>query len=387
MKMPRNLITWVGIIGWMCISVPVQAQRWNIPEQLETRDYVIDVEILDYGLNTPWSIRFIDSETALVTEKVGRLRMIRSGEISPPIRGTPEVVPAGQGGLMDVALDPQYGENGWIYLGYTHGLEGTSGREARTMTRIVRGRIREGEWVEQEVLFEAKPEHYPRGGVHFGCRIVFDREGRLYFSIGERGRKDDAQDLSLPNGKVHRINRDGSIPSDNPFVGRPDVYESIFTYGNRNPQGLAFHPETDELWSTEHGPRGGDELNLLEAGLNYGWPVITYGINYDGTPISDLTHKEGMEQPVRQWTPSIAVCGLDFYRGELFEKWENHLLVGALAYGEMRRIALKGREVADEEIVLKIAGRVRDVRTGPDGAIYLVLNSPDVILRLTPKER
>jgi glucose/arabinose dehydrogenase len=252
------------------------------------------------------------------------------------------------------------------------------------MTVIVRGKLREGRFVESQTLFRAPAELYRTGRVHFGSRFVFDGKGHVFFSIGERGQKEDAQDLSRPNGKVHRIREDGSIPKDNPFVGRAGAMPSIWSYGNRNPQGLARHPVTGELWATEHGPRGGDELNRIQSGRNYGWPVISYGMNYDGTPITDRTAQEGMEQPVLHWTPSIAVSAVDFYTGSRFPQWKNDLLVGALAQEELRRVKLEGGKVVHQEVLFKGVGRVRDVVSGPEGFVYVAFNGPDRIARLVP---
>jgi glucose/arabinose dehydrogenase len=252
------------------------------------------------------------------------------------------------------------------------------------MTKIVRGRIRNHEWLDEQVLFEAPEETYRTTRVHFGTRIVFDPQGHLYFSIGDRGGGPQAQDLSRPNGKIHRINRDGTIPADNPFINHPTALPSIFSYGHRNPQGISVHPETGRVWASEHGPMGGDELNLISEGANYGWPEITYGLNYNGAIISELTYKEGMEQPILYWKPSTAVCGIEFYQGAFFPKWDNRLLVGALKYEDVRLLNIEGSRVMHEEVILKNAGRVRDVTSGPDGAIYVVLNNPDIILRLTP---
>lgn len=354
----------------------------EIDKTLQTNNYKIGMEIWVEDLEIPWAIDFIDKKTALITERPGRLRTVINGRLmDDPVQGIPEVLHAGQGGLLDVEVDPDYSENGWIYLAYSHALN--SDNRPPAMTRIVRGRIRNNTWVDQQVLYEAAPEHYFTTRHHYGCRIVFDKAGYLYFSIGDRGRRELAQDIRLPNGKTHRINRDGTIPEDNPFINQDNALPTIYTYGNRNAQGLAVHPETDQVWETEHGPLGGDELNLLKAGVNYGWPVITYGKNYDGTIISDLTHKKGMEQPVIHWTPSIAVCGLDFYRGEQFPEWQNDLLVGALKYEEVRLVSIEDNHVIHQEIILKDFGRVRDVACGPDGAIYVVLNEPGDVLRLT----
>jgi len=372
--------------GAVAATAPA-ARAQKIPAELTTKDYAVRVETVVPGgqLKDPWAIAFVDADTALITEKAGRLRWLRNGKLSDPIAGTPQVVDNGQGGLLDVSLDPEYAKEPWVYLGYSHKLDAGTGRNPPAMTRIVRGKVVDNRWTDQQVLFEARPEHYTNGVVHYGNRIVFDKENRLYFSIGERGQKEHAQDLSRPNGKVHRINRDGTIPADNPFVGRPDVYESIYSYGNRNAQGLALHPQTNQLWETEHGPRGGDELNLILPGRNYGWPVITYGINYDGSPITDKRSAPGMEPPARHWTPSPAFCGLDAYTGTQFPKWQNHLLLGALAGQELRRVQVDGDKVVDEEIILKGAGRIRDVQVSPDGSIYVALNGPHAIIRLTPR--
>jgi glucose/arabinose dehydrogenase len=342
--------------------------------------HAFKLETVVDGVDTPWSVAFLPDGRMLVTEKSGRLRVVEKGRLLPePIGGTPEVWSRGQGGLLDVAVHPHYARNGWIYLSYSD-----PGADGSAMTVVVRGRLREGRFVEQQTLFRAPPELYRTGGVHFGSRFVFDGKGHLFFSIWERGHKEDAQDLSRPNGKVHRINEDGSIPKDNPFVGRPGALPSIWSYGNRNPQGLARHPVTGELWESEHGPRGGDELNRIEPGRNYGWPVITYGMNYDGTPMTDRTAQEGMEQPVVHWTPSIAVSAVDFYTGSRFPRWKNDLLVGALAEEELRRVRLAGGKVVHQEVLFKGVGRVRDVVSGPDGFIYVAFNGPDRIARLVP---
>ena len=358
------------------------------PEELETLDYKIKVDVWAEGLSIPWSIDFLDAKTALVTERPGRLRIVNDGGlVKEPIKGTPEVVAEGQGGLLDVTVDPNYKRNGWVYLAYSHALEGVEGnRRPPAMTRIVRGRVKDGLWKDEQTVYEAPGETYLETRHHYGCRIVFDPEGYLYFCIGERGRASHAQDLDKPNGKIHRVRRDGSVPEDNPFAELDDRLATIFTYGNRNPQGMAVHPITGEVWETEHGPMGGDELNLLKAGRNYGWPVITYGRNYDGSIITTATERQGMEQPVVYWKPSPAVCGVDFYRGEMFARWRNRLLVGALKYEEVRLLDIKDNRVLHQEVILKNAGRVRDVACGPDGAIYVVLNQPGTILRLTPLE-
>ena len=357
------------------------------PEMVETMDYFMEVETFADNLEIPWAIDFIDENTALITERPGRLRIVENGVLqAEAVKNTPQVLHEGQGGLLDVAVDPEYERNGWVYLAYSHELKEYEGNRPPAMTRLVRGKIENNTWTNEELLFEAPPETYRTTRHHYGCRIVFDPWGYLYFAIGDRGAGYQAQDFSLPNGKVHRIHKDGRIPENNPFLYDDEAMKSLYSLGNRNIQGMAIHPETGELWTTEHGPMGGDELNMIESGKNYGWETITYGRNYNGTIITEITHMPGMEQPNFYWKPSIAVCGLDFYRGELFEKWKNRLLVGALKYEEVRLLQIEEDRVVHEQVIFKGAGRVRDVSTGPDGAIYIVLNNPGKVVRLTPEE-
>ena len=361
----------------------------GIPESLETQDYAIQVEVVAEGLEIPWSIDFLNADKALITERSGRLRIMENGTLlADSVDGIPAVRAWGQGGLLDVAVDPEYEKNGWIYLSFSHGIDKREGEEEiPAMTSIVRGKLDGNRWTNQEVLFEAPHETYRTARWHFGSRIVFDPDGYLYFSIGDRGSSEDAQDLSKPNGKVHRIHRDGRIPRANPFYGKKGAMGSIYSYGHRNPQGLAVHPQTGQVWATEHGPLGGDELNLLRPGLNYGWPVISYGINYNGEIITELFRKEGMEQPIFYWKPSIAVCGLDFYSGDMFPIWENRLLVGALKMEELQLLDIEKDRMMYRQTILKNAGRVRDVMTGPDGAIYVVLNGPGTVIRLSAADQ
>ncbi|WP_051279714.1 PQQ-dependent sugar dehydrogenase [Hellea balneolensis] len=354
-------------------KIPAVENVSSVEERVKIEDWATD-------LDEPWGMHFIADDTALVTEKSGKLWQVSSvGRIE--IKGIPESVDERQGGLLDVATDPDYANNGWVYLSYTHADK--KDRKA-LMTKISRGRIKNGQWTNEQTLFQAKPEDYIKTGFHFGSRITFDDEGHLYFGIGDRGKKDEAQDLTRPNGKIHRIMRDGSIPEDNPFVEIENAYPSIYSYGNRNPQGTIVHPQTGVVWETEHGPRGGDELNAIKSGVNYGWPKISYGINYNGTELTPHTALPGMEQPVSQWTPSIAVCGLDVYTGDLFPEWKGRLLAGALANQTVRLIDVEGETYKGEAILIKDKGRVRDVTIGPDGAIYVAL--PSRIVRLTPNE-
>ncbi len=354
------------------------------PAQLESIDYTIGTEIWVDNLDIPWAIVFLNKDTALFTERPGTLRMIKKGIlIEAAVKGTPLVLAEGQGGLMDVNIDPDYKENGWVYLSYSHQIDpAQDGERAPSMTRIVRGRIRDMEWVDEQLIYEAPKETYRTTRHHYGNRIVFDRKGYLYFSIGDRGAQDQAQDPTRPNGKIHRIYPDGSIPDDNPFMDKG--LASLYTLGNRNPQGISVHPVTDDVWAAEHGPLGGDELNLITSGTNYGWPVITYGSNYDGVPVSDFTRKEGYAQPVLYWKPSTAVCGIEFYQGEAFPRWQNKLLVGALKFEEVRLLDIEADRVMHQEVIFKNFGRVRDIGLDPGGNIYVVVNKPDRIIRLRP---
>ncbi|MFH1500260.1 MAG: PQQ-dependent sugar dehydrogenase [Verrucomicrobiota bacterium] len=345
-----------------------------------SEEHAYRLETVATGLESPWGMAWLPDGRMLVTERAGPLRIVGPDGLEPEaIQGTPEVWARGQGGLLAVSVHPEYTQNGWIYLGFSDPAE-----DGRAMTAIVRGRIRDGVWVDQEDIFRAPRDLYRNSGVHFGTRIVF-QDGYLFFSIGDRGAQQQAQDLSRPNGKVHRLHDDGRVPADNPFVKTPGALPSIWSYGNRNPQGLALHPATGELWSTEHGPRGGDELNLIQPGRNYGWPAITHGMNYNGTPITAETNREGMEQPVVHWTPSLAVCGIGFYTGDAFPEWQNQLFVTSLAAQELRRVVVDNqRRAVHQEVIFKGIGRLRDVATGPDGLLYVSMENPGRIVRLKP---
>ena len=337
------------------------------------------------GLNDPWSITFLPDGSSLFTEKRGRLYQVPAGSSrAVRIEGVPEVDNDSQAGLFDLSPHPNYAENGWLYLAYSHPQRNASGQEV-SLTRVIRGKLRDGALTEQETVFQAPVEQYPRaGGVHFGGRLAFDRDGYLFFTIGERGRMTNSQDLTVAMGKVHRVHDDGRIPKDNPFVSKGDAFATIWSYGHRNPQGLAFDPRNGDLYDLEHGPRGGDELNLVEKGRNYGWPVISYGMNYDGSSITELTSKEGMEQPVVYWTPSLAVSGMTFYTGDRFPGWKHNLFIASLAAEELRRLVIDDRKVVSQEVLFKSLGRIRDVEQGPDGALYVLL--PGRIARLTPSQ-
>jgi glucose/arabinose dehydrogenase len=360
------------------------------PLEINTKDYKLKIEqLITKGIERPWGITFVDSRRALITGNKGELRWMIDGKLdTQKVVGIPKSYASDQvGGMLDVITDPDYTKNGWVYLAYSANAINSSDKQTPGMTKIVRGKVKDHRWLEEQVLFQVNDSLLVKGGSRWGCRFMFDRLGHLYFSIGDMDRAKDAQLLSRPAGKIYRINRDGTIPKDNPFYGQPGMLEAIYSYGNRNVQGIAQHPITQLIYATEHGPQGGDELNVIKKGANYGWPIITYGIDYNGSKVSDLTEKEGMEQPITYWTPSIAVSAIAFTGGKLFPKWENNLLVGALKFEELRRLVLVKGQVKEQEILLKGYGRVRDVCMGPDGALYVLTNSPDAVLRIKPEPR
>src|SRR5688572_26475007 len=369
-------------------SLPPEARR-PIPATLITKHYNLKVEqLVGSGIRLPWGIEFIDENHALISERPGAIRWLVNGKLDEKsISGLPSTTyQQVTDGYFDIALDPKYQSNGWIYLAYSHTNENPADKNAASMTKVVRGKIKDYKWVDQQTLFEVPDSLKVRGGNRWGGRLFFDKDGFLFFSIGDMARANDSQDLSKPSGKVFRIMADGTIPKDNPFVKNASALPAIYSIGNRNVQGFSQHPVTGEIWMTEHGPMGGDELNILKKGANYGWPVITYGVDYSGEIVSNDTLKAGMLQPVTYWTPSPAVCPAEFISNKLFSKWTTNLLVGALAFEEIRRLVItKENKVAEQEIILKGVGRIREIKTAPDGAIYVLLNEPDMILRLTPQ--
>ena len=346
------------------------------------------LETLTTGLKTPWGLGFLPDGRMLVTEKSGPVRIISADgkQVSAPVAGTPPVMDHGQGGMMAVGVHPDYAKNGWIYLGFADGWSELIGG-VKTITAVVRGRIKNNAWTDQEWIYHADKKFYTGAGVHFGTRFIFEH-GYLYFVVGERGGGMQAQDVTRPNGKIFRLFDDGRVPPDNPFVSTAGAEPGIWSYGHRNPQGLAMDARDNTIYDTEHGPRGGDEFNHIFKGRNYGWPVITYGMDYDGRPMPNSigTAKEGMEQPVTYWVPSIAVCGLAQYTGDKFPRWKNDFFAGSLKAQEVHRLRVINGKTTEEEIVLSGAGRIRDVVNGPDGALYILFNEPDTLARLVPAE-
>jgi glucose/arabinose dehydrogenase len=357
------------------------------------------IEVVAPGLETPWGLAFLPDGRLLVTERPGRLRIIEKGKLVPdPVQGTPKVWERQDSGMLDVAIHPQYAKTGWIYLAYTEVVPGyvapppappaepadpaaaTGGRgrgrggppSPPSMTVFVRGKIdKSNRWVEEQLIYRAPSDLYTPSGSHYGTRFLFDKAGHVFYSLGERGDMTNAQDLSKPLGKIHRVNDDGSIPKDNPFVNTPNALPSIWTYGHRNPQGLAWD-STGLLWESEHGPTGGDEINIIEKGKNYGWGVISMGVQ---NGITERSH-EGMEQPIVYYTPTIAPSGIGFYTGSKYPAWKNNLFVAALAGQQLRRLEISGRKVIHQEVVFEQFGRVRAVTTGPDGLLYVLLQNP-----------
>lgn len=332
------------------------------------------------GLEYPWGLTFLPNGSLLVTERVGRMWILGEGRTKQSVVGLPSMVTGGQGGLLDVALDPAFSANRWIYFSYA-----APGPRETAGTAVARARLEGNQLRDFRILYEMR--HKTSSTLHFGSRIVFGKDGMLYISTGERGERNRAQDLSDTAGKVLRIHPDGRIPQDNPWIGQKNVSPEIYTYGHRNIQGMAVHPDTGKIWIHEHGPRGGDEINVLIPGANYGWPVITYGREYSGnTPIGEGTHKEGMEQPLLQWTPSIAPSGMTFYTGNRFPRWKGNLFVGALVGQHLRRLVVNGEQVVEEEVLLhQQIGRIRDVRTGPDGFLYVITDEKNGgVFRLEP---
>lgn len=349
-------------------------------ETIETEEHSIYVEDVVEGLGVPWGMAFLPDGRLLLTEREGTIRIVEDGELrEEPLSGAPEVVARNQGGMLDLALHPDYEENGWIYLSYSIPEEGGDGNT----TRLERMRLDGYNIVDREEIYTGN--EFTERVHHYGGRIAFDGNGYLYFTIGDRGEQDKAQDTSLSNGNVFRLYDDGSIPEDNPFVGE-DGLDEIFSYGHRNIQGMAVHPETEEIWTNEHGARGGDEINHPEMGNNYGWPEITHGVNYDGSEITPDTAKAGMEQPVLHWTPSIAPSGMAFVTGDRYPNWTGDIMNGALAGQLIARVEINGDEYVHEERILEDIGRIRDIEMGPDGYIYFSNESEGTISRIVPVE-
>jgi glucose/arabinose dehydrogenase len=342
----------------------------NTENPIHSEKLTFTLDTIETGIGVPWSLAFLPNNDMLVTDKSGSIRIVRDGKLlDKTVEGVPKVFTRGQGGLFDLELHPDYEKNGWLYISYAAVADkkGDNGG----MTYIMRARLKDYKLVDQQIIFKGEP--FTNAGVHFGGRMEFDRDGYLFFSIGERGEMKKAQSLETYNGKVYRIKDDGSVPQDNPFVDTPGAVKAAYTYGNRNPQGLALNPETGEIWETEHGPMGGDELNIIRKGVNYGWPEITYGINYDGKIISKDTVKAGMEQPVIFWRPSIATSNLMFVTSDKYPSWKGNILVCGMKLQYVERVEISDNKVTHQEKLLEGIGRVRTVSEGRDGFIYVAV--------------
>jgi len=354
------------------VAAPVQTERLRI-----------DYQVISDGLEHPWSVAFLPDGGYLVSERPGRLRRITADGtlLAKPISGLPAIEASGQGGLLDIVLHPDFERNRWVYFSFNEaGADGMG-------TAVGRGRLHDMALRDTEILFRLEPKS--NYGRHFGSRLVFDRQGLLYITLGDRGQRPRAQDLADHAGSVIRLRDDGSIPADNPFVGHPGVRPEIYSFGHRNIQGAVLHPASGRLWTHEHGPQGGDEINLPEAGVNYGWPVITHGVNYGtGTTIGEGSEKPGMAQPLYYWVPSIAPSGMAFYEGQRFPAWQGNLFVGSLKFRLLVRLEIEDGQVVHEERMLQDElGRIRDVRMGPHGLIYLLTDADDgQLVRLVPAD-
>jgi glucose/arabinose dehydrogenase len=380
----RGLVAFLREVATREVDPQANASQ-PLPEGVQhSEEHAYRFETVAEGLDVPWSLSFLPDGRILVTERAGRLRVIENGKLRPEVvADVPRVIVKDEAGLMSVVASPDFARDPWVYLSFSDPGDGD-----KAMTKLIRGRLRGNRLVDQQTIFELPRQKYPSGYVLFGSRLVFEGD-YLFFSVGERGQTGEAQKLETPNGKIHRVFHDGKIPPDNPFVQTPGAVPSIWAYGVRNPQGLARNASNGELWETEHGPRGGDELNHIQRGRNYGWPTITYGINYDGTPVSDKTEAPGLEQPVMHWTPSIATSEIEFYTGDRFPKWKNQLFLGSLAQQKFLRIVLDGDRAVHTEELFHNLGRVRDIKTGPDGLLYIALEligKPGKIVRLVPAQ-
>ncbi len=336
-----------------------------------------EFEVIVSDLTNPWGFTFLPDNSILITEKEGKLIHFKNG-IKTEVQNLPKIYVRGQGGFMDVELHPNYKQNGWIYFTYAS----SEGKGKGGNTTLLRAKLKENKLVAKEVLYKASPNS--TRGQHFGSRIAFDKENHVYFSVGDRGNRDvNPQDITKDCGKIYRLNDDGSIPKDNPFVNIKNAKKAIYSYGHRNPQGMEINPFSNQIWAHEHGPRGGDEINIIQKGKNYGWPKASYGINYSGTKFTDKTSIPGMENPLHYWTPSIAPSGMAFINSDKYDKWKGNLLVGSLKFQYVSRCILKGDTIFKEVKLLKDIGRVRSIEQGIDGYIYVGVENLGIIRLLS----
>ena len=344
------------------------------PPLIETPEQTkYGTEIIVDGIEVPWGMTFLSEKELLVTEKKGVLYRVSNGN-KTEVGGLPEVYKRGQGGLLDVAVHPDFKSNNLIYMTLSSHIEGDKGGN----TALYQAKLNANTLEDVKLLYKATPN--TTKGQHWGSRIVFDDDGHLFFSVGDRGNRDvNPQDLKRDGGKIYRLNLDGSIPSDNPFINTDGAKKAVFSYGHRNPQGMTVHPKTGEIWENEHGPKGGDEINIIQKGKNYGWPVITYGINYSGTPITDERSRPGMEQPFYYWVPSIAPSGMAFSSSRVYKKWKGDLFVGSLKFKYLEHLVIKKGKVVKREKILNEIGRIRNVKEGPDGYLYIGVEGKGIL--------
>jgi glucose/arabinose dehydrogenase len=348
-----------------------------VQEVADSSRYTVDK--LYEGFKNPWGMAWLPDGRMLVTEKAGEILVFKNNKFTgTKLEGVPKVFAEGQGGLLDIKLHPDYKQNQWIYISYSKPVEGGA------TTAIMRFKLKGNQLVEKKDIFLAKP--FLKADFHFGSRIIFDKNKFMFFSVGERGTQPKVQKLDNDHGKIHRIYDDGRIPQDNPFVGQKGASPSIWTYGHRNPQGMVYDAATNRIWAVEHGPKGGDELNLIVKGKNYGWPKTSYGINYDGSILTELKEMPGVENPVRYWVPSIAPCGMTIVTSNRYPAWKGNLLIGALAHRHIARVQLSGTKFQTEEKLVQDIGRVRCVAEAPDGYIYAITEGPGLLIRLMPKK-
>ncbi|MCF6348840.1 MAG: PQQ-dependent sugar dehydrogenase [Flavobacteriaceae bacterium] len=373
----KQLITFSALVLVSFSSCSQQSKTIVKAEDPKTINYTTEIVVPD--LDIPWGMVFLPDESILITEKSGKLIHFKDGK-KTSIEGLPEIYVRGQGGFLDIELHPDYKTNGWLYFSYASAQgEGNGGN-----TAIMRAKLKGNQLVENQLLYKASPN--TKKGQHFGSRLEFDNDGYLYFSVGDRGNRDEnPQDINRDNGKIYRINDDGSIPKDNPFIHKPNAKPAIYSYGHRNPQGMTKHPLTGKIWTHEHGPKGGDEINIIKKGKNYGWPKISYGINYSGTSFTDHTSLPNMEQPLFYWTPSIAPSGFAIVSSDKYPTWKGDLLVGSLKFQYLERLILKNNQVIKREKLLEGMGRVRSVIQAPDGYIYVGIENVGIV-KIIPKQ-
>lgn len=367
------------IIAFITFNTCAQQANSEV-KAIEPTNLKYTTEVVVPDLSIPWGMTFLPDGSMLITEKSGELIQYKNGQ-KINIEGAPSVYVRGQGGFLDIKAHPNYNNNGWIYMTYASSKGPGDGGN----TALIRAKLNENKLTDKEVLYKATPN--TKKGQHWGSRIEFDNEDYLYFSIGDRGNRDvNPQDITIDCGKIYRLNDDGSVPQDNPFINVENAKTAIYSYGHRNPQGMVKNPFTGEIWINEHGPKGGDEINIVQKGKNYGWPVISYGINYSGTTFTDITKKEGMEQPVFYWVPSIAPSGMAIVSSNKYPDWKGNVLVGSLKFEYLERIILENNQVVKREKLFENIGRIRNVIQAPDGYIYVAVENLGIVKIIPEKQ-